>query len=275
MARITKRMPTPTGVGADETALCKLPIGNRFHRLFLIYSGVTLAQMNEIRVLANAKTIHRYSGTERDVLNQFRGKDAAAGILEIPFDRQDLLTRKGMEETAINTGDTNPNNGQIITALNLEIDIDAAAASPSFQVYAEMSDRLRGVGPGTVLHIKKHTRSAAGAGELEVADLPFNQRTAMGLNACFIKPSANDISKLVVERGLYKVYERTKALNEMIQSDGFRVPQAGWHAIDFTENRYGGNTLNLVGYQDFRYLLDMTGAANLTMISEYMGQLGD
>lgn len=274
MARITKRMPTPTGVGAGETALAKLPIGNRFHRLFLIYSGVTLAQMTEIRVLANAKTIHRYSGDERDVLNQFRGLDAAAGILEIPFDRQDLLTRKGQEETAINTGDVGP-NGQIITALNLEIDVDGAAAGPSFQVYAEISDRLQGIGPGTILHVKKHTRSAAGAGELEIADLPFNQRTAMGLNAVFMKPSANDISKIVVERGLYKVFERTKALNERIQTNGYRYPQAGWHAVDFTENRFGGNTLNLVGYQDFRYLLDMTGAAQLNIISEYMGQLGD
>lgn len=275
MGRITKRMPTPTGVGKGETALAKLPIGNRFHRLFLIYSGVTLAEMTEIRILANAKTIHRYSATERDVLNQYRGLDAAAGILEIPFDRQDLLTRKGQEETAINTGSQNPNSGQIITALNLEVDVDEnAAGTPSFQVYAEISDRIDG-GPGTVLHVKKHTRSAAGSGELEIADLPFNQRTAMGLNAVFMKPSANDISKIVVERGLYKVFERTKALNERIQTNGYRYPQAGWHAVDFTENRFGGNTLNLVGYQDFRYLLDMTGAAQLNIISEYMGQLGD
>lgn len=275
MARITKKMPTPTGVGAGETALCKLPIGNRYHKLYLIYSGVTLAQMNEIRILANAKTIHRYSGEERDVINQYRGLDAASGILEIPFDRLDLLTRKGMEETAINTGDASPKTGQIITALNLEIDVDGAAVGPSFQVYADISDRLEGVGPGTILHIKKHTRAAAGAGEFEVADLPFNQRTAMGLNAVFVKPSANDITKIVVERGLYKVFERTKALNERIQANGYRVPQAGWHAVDFTENRFGGNTLNLVGYQDFRYLFDMSGAANLTMVSEYMGQLGD
>jgi len=275
MARITKRMPTPTGVGKGETALAKLPIGNRFHRLFLIYSGVTLAEMTEIRVFANAKTIHRYSATERDVLNQYRGLDAAAGILEIPFDRQDLLTRKGQEETAINTGSQNPDSGQIITALNLEVDVDEnAVGTPSFQVYAEISDRIDG-GPGTVLHVKKHTRSSAGAGELEIADLPFNQRTAMGLNAVFMKPSANDISKIVVERGLYKVFERTKALNERIQTNGYRYPQAGWHAVDFTENRFGGNTLNLVGYQDFRYLLDMTGAAQLNIISEYMGQLGD
>lgn len=275
MARITKRMPSPTGVGPGETALAKLPIGNRFHKLWIIYTGVTLAQMKEIRMLANTKVFHRYSGVERDVMNQYRGLDAAAGILEVPFDRQDLLTRKGQEETAINTGATNPNTGQIITALNLEIDVDAAAAAPSFQIYAEISDRIDGQGPGTMLHIKKHSRSAAGAGEFEVADLPFNQRTAMGLNAAFIKPSANDIDKITVERGLYKVFERPKALNEQVQSNGYRYPQAGWHAVDFTENRFGGNTLNLVGYQDFRYLFDMTGAANLTMISEYMGQLGD
>ena len=274
MARITKRMPSPDAVAAGQTANCKLPIGNKFHRVWLGYTGVTLAQITEIRILANAKVIHRYTATERDKMNRFRGKKAASGYLEIPFDRTDLLTRRGQEETAINTGSRNEESGQIITALNIEVDIADAASSPALDVYAEVSDSVPG-GPGTMLHVKKHTRSAAGAGEYEVSDLPYGDKTSMGLNATFVKPDANDIDKILVERGMYKVFERPKALNEFIQKNGERFPQSGWHVIDWTENNFGGNTLNLVGYQDFRYRFDMTGAASLVILSEYMGQLGD
>ena len=39
----------------------------------------------------------------------------------------------------------------------------------------------------------------AGAGELEVNDLPFNAPTAAALNAAFMFPAANDISKIIVD----------------------------------------------------------------------------
>ena len=45
--RIEQRMPPFEGVAAGNTALIKLPIGRRFHSLYLTYSGVTLAQMTD------------------------------------------------------------------------------------------------------------------------------------------------------------------------------------------------------------------------------------
>ena len=102
--RIEQRMPPFEGVAAGNTALIKLPIGRRFHSIFLIYSGVTLAQMTEIRVMANGKVFQRFTATERDNMNQFIGQAAAAGILQIPFDRVGLKNREQEELTSVNTG---------------------------------------------------------------------------------------------------------------------------------------------------------------------------
>lgn len=270
--RIFKKVQAPEGVAPGQTGTVKFAIGSKYHDIAIV-TNMSLANMTEIRLIANNKTIHRYSATERDKLNQYYGLPAFNGILYIPLDRKALQTRAMEEVTGINTG-VQGENGEAIRAFYLEVDIDGAATNPTMDVYATTSAATTD-GVGTVLHVTKHNRNAAGAGELEVNDLPFNAPTAAALNAAFMFPAANDISKIIVERGLYKVFERTKTLNERYQVIGERVPQTGMIAVDFTENGYGANALDLRGYQDFRYRLTMTGAAQVTFISEYLGILGD
>lgn len=277
--RIFKKLQTPEGLGRGQTATVKFPIGSKFHDCSIV-TNMDLADMTEIRLIANNKTIHRYSATERDAINQFFGLPAFGSekILYIPFDRKALKSRNMEEVTGINTG-VETDKGDTIRALYLEVDIrdtdySLGTTAPTMEVFSTTSAATED-GTGTVMHVTKHNRSAAGAGELEVSDLPFNAPTAAALNACFLFPSENDISRIVVERGLYKVWERKKALNERMAKIGERVPQSGMHAIDFTENGYGANALDLRGYQDFRYRLDVTGASQITFISEYLGILGD
>lgn len=270
--RIYKKVQAPEGVAPGQTATVRFAIGSKYHDICLV-TNMNLADMTELRLIANNKTIHRYSATQRDAINQYYGLEAFAGILYIPLDRKALKTRAMEEVTGINTG-VRGENGEKISALYLEVDIDAGAVSPTLDVYATTSAATK-EGVGTIMHVTKHNRTAAGAGELEVSDLPFNSPTAAALNAAFLFPSANDVSKIIVERGLYKVFERTKALNEFMQKIGERTPQAGVHAIDFSENGYGANALDLSGYQDFRYRLTMTGAATVPFVSEYLGILGD
>lgn len=269
--RITQRMPAFEGAAAGQTATCKLPIGRRFHHLFLEYSGVTLAQMTEIRVLANAKVIQRFSAAQRDSMNKFQGMPAAAGILQIPFDRWGLMNRAQEEVTALNTN-VQDQNGNAVRSLTVEIDV--SAGTPVLALYAEQSAPVPG-GPGLILQIRKDTRSPAGAGTFDIADLPFNSPSFFALNMVHFIPSAGTISKGVIERDLVNMWERKTALNEFVQNNGVRVPQAGWWSIDRTESGYGDDTLELAGVKDYRYKLDVSGAMTITCISEYVGLLGD
>lgn len=271
MERKTLRMPSPEGVAAGQTALAKMPIGNAFHNLYLIYSGVTLAQLKEIRIKLNSKIIHRYSAVDRNMMNQFAGYAAANGILTIPFDRQNLKARAAEEETLINTG-VRGEDGRAISAFEVEIEIDAGASAPSIEIMAEVSDPRPG-GIGSILHVTPYQRSNAGAGEFQVSDLPKDGPTRIYLNRVFIK--SEHMEKLKVERNQYVIFERTKALNELIQVDGVRKPQPNVFVVDATEIGYGGAMIRLAGSSDFRLTAQMADAENVTFYPEYIGALGD
>ncbi len=273
MARIETRMPYPEGVTAGGTAVFKLPVGRRYHELVLTYAGVTLAQLNEIRVIANGKPIHRYSASVRDALNQFDGRAAAAGLLVIPFDRYNLKNRVGEEETALNT-DSFDQNGRGIRSLTVEVDIDGAAAAPVLSMTASQSEKLQG-GAGTILHVNKFPRSAAGAGELQISDIPFGGVTTQALNRAVFVPSVGTISDMKVERDTYVIWERSTTLNEMLQVDGVRSPQSGYFIIDKTEKGFAGDPVALAGFADFRYRLECSAAAQIDCFIETLGALGD
>lgn len=269
--RVDLRMPGPNTTVAGNTAIFKLPVGRRYHELALVYAGITLAQMNEIRLLVNGKPVHRYTGTMRNIMNQFDGRaDAAtAGVLFIPLDRFDLKNRAGEEETAFNTGPGTP-----VRSLTLEIDMDAAALGTSFDLYANQSDNSPDW-TGAFLHCLHYPRSVAGAGESEFSDLPYGGVTSQILNRAFIKPSAGTLSQVKIERDTYTLFERSAALNEAVQTDFGRVPQAGYYCLDRTERGYSADPIILRGAQDFRYKATFSAAAQVDFQLEFIGSLGD
>ena len=69
--KTTRAMPGWEGVVAGQTATLRLPIGLTYHQLWTTFTGVTLAQMDELRVVANGEVILRYgSGTLLDSYNR-------------------------------------------------------------------------------------------------------------------------------------------------------------------------------------------------------------
>lgn len=271
MARVSLRMPDANTTTPGATAIFKLPVGMRYHELSLEFSGITLAQMSEIRLVANGKPIHRYTGVMRNVINMHDGRTDAGttGILTIPLDRHKLKTRAAEEESAPNTGLNMP-----IRSLQLEIDMSANATAPVFKLTAEQSENSADY-TGKVIHNLYFPRSTMGAGEAQVSDLMFGTLISQALNRVFIKPSAGTISKAQIERDGRIIFDRSAALNNAIMTEGLRTPQAGYYVIDRTERGYGGDPLVLIGANDFRYRLTCSAAAELGFQCEYIGVLGD
>ncbi|WP_444957754.1 major capsid protein P2 [Microbulbifer sp. ZKSA002] len=266
-------MPGAEGGAPGTQALFKLPIGARYHDLYLEYSGVTLAQMTEFRLKLNGLVVQRFSATERDMLNQFMGLPAANGILRIPFDRAGLKNRDQEELTAINTG-VGDQAGNVIAAFTLEIDIASDATAPQFDLTAEQSNAVAG-GPGVIPYLIKSTRSPAGSGEYEVSDFNYGRSDSLLLNRITFLPSANQIDEVEILSNNVRIFKRTTALNERIQLEGDagRVPQSGAWIIDTSEKGYGAANIPLAGLFDFRYRLEVTGAMTITALQEYHGVL--
>lgn len=269
MPLLTRKMPSWEGVAAGQTATIRLPVGLRFHKLLTTYSGVTLAQMDEIRVVANGKTIMRFNGGDvLDSMNKFDGRAAAAGVLTIDFERYGLRTRAGSELTVIDTTSEAPDR---ISTLTVEIDINAAAVGPVLK--APKAVQSGSTGGGEVSRLLKHVRifghDPAGSGEYEISDLP-----KMGaINRVFFHSPTAAINAIKLQRDNYDVFDRTTDENKVLQIDGVRVPQAGFYVVDFSEEGNGQDFLTVAGVRDLRFRLDMAAAGHIDVIVEYIDRL--
>lgn len=271
--KVTRRMPAFDTQTAGQTATARLPIGLTYHQLFVIYAGVTLAQMNEIRIVANGETIQRWAtgggksgGTRLDEQNQSEGRAAAAGILTIDFDRYNLRVRAMEEATRLGTGlpaqDPAP-----VTTLTLEIDIDAAAIGTAMTTFAKQS--VPDVS-GIIKKLRVFNRATGGTGEFEVDDLPKGEV----INKIYNQFSAGAVDNLKIEVDNFLAFDRSAALNNKIQTDGVRVPQAGYYIFDPTEDGNGAEGLTTLGVSDLRLIWDqITAAATYVLSVEYLGPL--
>lgn len=255
--KITAVMPSFEGVAAGATATARLPIGLTYETLLLTYSGVTLAQMNEIRVIGNGKTIQRYtSGTRLDELNKFHGRAAASGIIAIDFIRYGLRTRAAEEITALGTGIVGPEE---LTTLAVEIDIDAAAAAPVLSMKAIQSVARP---LGLIRWVREFGYNAPAIGQYEISDIPKNHL----FNTVHFNSA--DVNSVEIQRDRFSVFKRLKAENDLVQSDGARVPVAGAFVFDPTEVGNGAESLETAGVHDLRFVLDMSAAGSVPVTVE-------
>lgn len=265
MPRNTLRMPSAQGVAAGQTATFRLPIGRTYHTLLLTYSGVTLAQMTEIRLVINGKTQRRITGGSwQDTLNKFVKHSAAAGVLRIDLDRSRMRLKQGEEYTAIGTGVAN--DPQEITTMSLEIDIDGAAAAPAMSLKAVQSEPTPA---GMISKLREFSYNPAAAGDFEISDLPKGDLIG---RIYFRKAGINSVK---IERDGFTAFERTAAENSLIQTDGERTPQADVFVFDPSELGFAGEQLATAGVQDLRITVNVAAGGAMPVVVEYIGPLGD
>ena len=281
MFKPTIELPRPEGVVAGGTATFRIPVGQRIHELYLDYaynvSTQNVADFTQIRLYANGTEFQRFSGTERDVLNQFDGVAASTGVLIIPFDRRDLKTIAGEQITAINTGVADA-QGREIKNMYMEIDLDSGMtiAASDLRLFAKVSDAIAG-GPGTIPYIRREVRSPAGADtDYQISDLVnpgVNAPDKVSLDRVTFVPSTGTLDDLRIDRNRFDLFERTDELNRYIQNAGIKTAQSGYYMIDTKEYGNGGDVIELFNMTDYRYRLNVSAAMNITIISEYFGVL--
>lgn len=256
----TSRLPGVTGASADNTAVLRIPRGRTYHQLFMEYSGVTLAEMTDMRLVINGDVRARWKGLDfLDAVNQFEGRAAAGGVIAIDFDRYNLRTKDAEEVTAIGTGD--PQDPTPVTSMQLEIDIAGTAAGPVFTFTARTSPASP---VGIIKAIKNFTYNPTSSGEFDIVDLPLGPL----INRVILQNS--NITRVKVERDDTVLFDRTVALNEQIQADGVRVPNANWFTIDPTELGIGSHGIITAGAQSFNIKLYMSAAGAVPTYVEYL-----
>jgi len=267
--RIHQKLPA-VQVAVGGTSIIKLPIGRTYHAVYMAFSNCSLAEITDIRLVANGVVLHRYdTGTDLDVLNQQNGlPTVGSGDFTLPlaihFDRKGLRARIAEEFTCLGTGiidDPTP-----ITTLQLEIDIANSATGATLTAKAEQS------GPqlsGLVLKTKLFQYTAPAAGVFEVSDLPRGDL----INRVYFKSSA--ITGVEVERDGFTLFDRTIVENNYILGlDGYKSAPSVGYMFDPSEHGFDNAALTTKNVNDLRFKLTMSGGSSIPVYVEYIGLVG-
>ncbi|MCG2581926.1 MAG: major capsid protein P2 [Marinobacter sp.] len=266
--------------------------GPKYHAALLKLKDITLAQITEMRLKVNSEVVHRYSGTELDILNRLRGFQAysggaaTTGFLRVPFDRPKLRQRVLEEDGGINTGQMDPNTGDMITVMKLEIQLASGAYSPEVVKASAFQSVGTNEGPGTIRRIMSTTRNAQGAGRITWSDFEVPSAKFMSVASIVMIPDANNITEVEVFRKQDSVFLADSDENDYLlnDGDGGRQAIAGVFPILWDLEGYGGNVLSIASVRndgtlvalsqgDYRVKCQVDGAMQVTMLMEYLGRL--
>ncbi|QLE85570.1 hypothetical protein FLM48_11065 [Shewanella sp. Scap07] len=242
-----KLLPSFANVAAGNTTTLELPLGMTYDRIHMTYTGVTLAQLTNIFVEVNGKSVmHFKDGQELQDRNKYLGLNAVAGTLDFHF-KQDVL--KTLEEQRMfGLGTANRDGHPVIENVTLRMDIAADAAAPKLSAHAVLS----APSPIGVIQKVKRFPDSVNAGINEIGNIP---KPANARIARLLVKTAADIEKIEVEVDSGKAYELPKVLAQKIQVDHGRAPVAGYYYVDMVLEGDMLQALSLLGVQDFRLRL--------------------
>lgn len=314
MPKTSRRMPPWSGVAQGNTATLQLPIGLTYHALYTTLSGITPSEITQVRLRGDGREIMTMSGDDWDVINRFEGlapyQQGGAKIIPMYFDRLGLKTRAGTELTAIGTGapvNLDANNPLFnptpLNSLQLEMDLASNAGGKLALQTVAIQSAPRPL--GVLRKRRKFNYNFSAAGTYDLSDLPKGDI----IDAIYLKGVAGAIDTVRVITDNFIQFERTKALNDRILSDGMRrnpsldtittnvllgtvnnagtaftdgtnqsilaqrdAPNTEWYVIDTSE--FGDGSDGIVSaVQDFRIQVEIDPASTVEVILDYLGAL--
>lgn len=261
------RVGSPSGVAVNSTATAHLAMGRTYHALLMKYTS-TIANMSEIRVVANGVAIWRLSALQLDELNQHYGRAAAGDNAELllDFDRRGVRARSGAELSAIGCLPWNPEtNANPITSLTLEVDLGAGAA-PAITVAALVS---AGEPAGVMRKIRPFTHTPPGAATFEIDSFPRQEI----ILAAHLKSSL--ITRVRVEVDQTIVHDLLIEENDRIINDGFDglVAVGDYYHYNPAYDGHASEWLETAGSTNLLFAATVSGATTINSLVEYLGKL--
>jgi hypothetical protein len=258
-----KKMPTPQGIGAGQTASINLPLGLTYTR-FMIRSVAAIGgtQVNllpehwgtvfdEIRLMVNGDAQITIDASDLVALNQYYKQPLKPGVLPLFLSRPWMRTIGGEDQTGYGTIG--------MDTFSFEIDIKDGQDVSKLSLYAVQS-------PPTVygphLRVQRYTRNQGVTGPAEISDIVRGPYAMLALHV-----NTTEIGEIEVVTDGRKIMETDPEIRDAHGAIGGRVTQAGYTHIDLvTENRLGeALAMNL---QDFRLKLDFTATGNFSIYTE-------
>lgn len=258
-----RRLPSFSVVSPGSTAAILIPRGPSYQCLVLRYKrnnvDATEAQvksdLKQIRLKINGVTRFEVSGKHLvDCLNKYYGIAFTAGQIVIPLTRP--WHKNIGSEDVLGWGTKN------MDTFGLEVDIDAAAVTPSLTADALVNPVMRDL--GAIVEVHELTYSTAVAGIFEIPNLPRGNGDLVALHL----DSAN-ITSAEAYMNQIPAIEGDADITRTIQTwMTERTPQTGYRHMDALIRNRVGDAWPLRGVEDFRLKLGMSAAGSVGITME-------
>jgi hypothetical protein len=271
--RLYQKLPSFSSVAKGETAVLTCPIGATYDQILVKHTGVTAAQIKNIKVKANGKQLISFkSGTDLNKFNDRYQYKLTAGFLDLHFKRDELKTL--LEQRGLALGTSAPNqfwpNADIITSITVEFDIDAGAAAPVLKAFAYQSD----VAPFGMCTKNRHVPLAISAGENEIDNIVMAPNTR--ILAIHVVTAAT-VDHLKVQRNGSTIFDLPTDVVAKLNAANDRNAQDSWDSVDFVLEGDVKQAVSCDGVQDFRLTItaadDTDAATPAYLIVEYISGL--
>lgn len=212
-----------TGVAAGGTVSLTLPVNLTYDKVHFEYSGVTPAQIKNLKVELNGRTLTEYA-TLQDLLNEntYYNREVVAGFATMHFTRSEIKSSKQpqlVEQRFFGLGTAG------LSLCQIKFDIDEGAASPAIKAYAEKSASTT---PGWLFK-RRSFRYNFSAGVNEVENIPRPNGAYIALIE--IKKAGVKSAEFLINNVKWREHI-PKALHNAILEQNERVVISNTHSID-------------------------------------------
>lgn len=265
--------------GQKATASFDNLIGLTVDQIILELSGVTKAQLDNIKLIAGEKSIFEDTGSRVDSRMQYRGIAASAAYLALDFSEIMARSQIGEHLGSIDTVTAG------IKKLTAEIDINAAAAGPVIMSAFAL------VSPGNQPQVLKangiqapalygqligkvfsRTWNPGGAGEFAF-DMSYARKAGTFIKRVFMFGAT--VSAARVKKNGGDMLKETSARASFFQTAYGRTPQANILALDFVVDGNQSDAMGLADATAMEWYVTTTGAGNITIVTELLDVLGN
>jgi hypothetical protein len=242
-------------------------LGQSIDRIVMKLGGTfTKAMISGIRIKAAGKLIYEDTGPRIDARMKYRGIEANDAFLTVDFTETTARTIEGQMLGAIDTT-LGP-----LKSISMEVDI-AGATSPTLEAWAMLSEsqanqRNRSL-IGKVLTFN-HYFGASGKFPLAI---PYGQQGGALIRRLHLFGATVTGAEVKKNGGL--VFEATDAVNEFIQGEFTRAPQANVFTLDFVVDGNMSNVLNAANARTMEYYATVSGAGNVAVVAELLDPLAN
>lgn len=259
--QIIKNLPFFNVVGTGVATL-NLPLGMTYERILLQLGGTfTKAQITDLKIKLNGKSIWQGTGTQLDKINTYKG--LATDSTHLVLDFSELFAR---DEVGQSIGSIGTAEG--IATFTIEVTI-TGATSPTLESWSVLS------GPkavGVVAKVLTYSQTFGSSGKFPF-QLPYGPNGGSLIKRVHFFHT--NMTGLEVKKNGLVIHDTTDTINKFYQTENKHTTASGLYVADFICDNNQSGLLVTADARSMEWNVTLSAGDTVIALVEFLDQLGN